>query len=300
MSRRNRAVMVYVRGQFDSNIWRTPGPLATGAATPPARFVESTQLDFVPQFSPDRGTIAFISRRSGTTELWTSSSDGANLTRLTFLEQDDLEMNFAWSPDGREIVLTAWAGGNRDIHVIPAHGGNPERITTTPAHERFPSFSRDGRSIYFTSRQSGADEIWKVSRSGGSPMQVTRHGGVEAHEAADGRALYFTKAVNYTLPQGIWRTSPVGGEEEMILDRGFSQQWGVFGDGICYVNVDLKPGSGVFIDCHDFATRSVRRVATLDRMPQVPGFSISSDGQWILFTGTDTNDSDVMMVENFR
>ena len=299
-SRRNRAVMVYARGQFDSNIWRTPGPLATGAATPPVRFVESTQLDFVPQFSPDGSTIAFISRRSGTTELWTSSSDGTKLARLTFLEHDDLDMNFAWSPDGREIALTAWAGGNREIHVIPAHGGNTERITTTPAHERFPSFSRDGRSIYFTSRQSGRDEIWKVSRSGGSPMQVTRHGGIEAYESADGRALYFTKALNYRLPQGIWKTSPLGGEEAMIVDRGFSQQWGVFGDGICYVNVDLKPGSGVFIDCHDFTTRSVRRVATLDRVPQVPGFSISSDGQWILFTGTDTNDSDVMMVNDFR
>lgn len=131
-------------------------------------------------------------------------------------------------------------------------------------------------------------------------MQVTRHGGIEAHESADGRALYFTKALNYRLPQGIWKTSPLGGEEAMIVDRGFSQQWGVFGDGICYVDVDLKPGSGVFIDCHDFATRSVRRVATLDRVPQVPGFSISSDGQWILFTGTDTNDSDVMMVNDFR
>ena len=182
-SRRNRAVMVYVRGQFDSNIWRTPGPLTTGAATAPVRFIQSTQLDFMPRFSPDRRTIAFISRRSGTTELWTSSSDGANLTRLTFFEQDDPKMDFAWSPDAWELALTVWAGGDREIHVIPAQVGNPERITTTPAHERFPSFSGDGRSIYFTSRPSGADEIWKGSRSGGSPMQVTRHGGVEAHES---------------------------------------------------------------------------------------------------------------------
>jgi len=56
----------------------------------------------------------------------------------------------------------------------------------------------------------------------------------------------------------------------------------------------------VFINCHDFASRSVRRVATLDKVPQVPGFSISPDGQWILFTVTDTNDSDLMMVEDFR
>jgi Tol biopolymer transport system component len=217
--------MVFVRFQIDWNVWRVPGPLANGSNAPPLPLNESTQLDFWPRYSPDGKRIAFISRRSGTTEVWTSDSDGTNPARLTFLGRDDLEMNVTWSADAQHLAFTAPVGGNHDIYVIAAQGGFPERVTDTSEDERSPSFSQDGRWVYFTLRTSASEQqIWKVSRAGGPPVQVTSHGGLEAHESPDGRFLYFTEGA-YRGPLGIWRMSLPNGAEEKIVNQGDARRW---------------------------------------------------------------------------
>ncbi len=301
MSRRNRSLMVYVRYLLDWNIWRIPGPLANRSDTPPVRLIESTQLDFFPRFSPDGKRIAFISRRSGTTEVWTSDSDGTNQARLTFRDRDDvddIETHVTWSADGQQLAFTALAGGNRDIYLIAAQGGFPGRMTTTPEDERFPSFSRDGRWIYFTSRKSGSEQIWKVSRAGGTPVQVTQHGGVEAYESPDGQFLYFTKRLNYLGEAGIWRMLLPAGEEEKVLEHGSALHWGVHDTGICYIGEG--PHEAAAIECHDVVSGTVRKLASLEMAPYGRGFAVSPDGRWILVTRQDLHDSDLMMVENFK
>jgi eukaryotic-like serine/threonine-protein kinase len=297
-ARRSRTAMAYVHFEFDSNVWRVPGPLASASDRTPVRIIDSTHLDLSPRLSPDGSRIAFVSRRSGTSELWTSDADGTNVARLTFLERDDLELDVDWSPDGRQLAFAAWVAGNHDLHLVSATGGVPERITSTPDDERMPRFSRDGRWIYFTSRRSGSDEIWKVSRAGGSPIQVTRQGGVEALESPDGRYLYYTKVRRYDEPQGIWRASLLDRKEEKILDHGIAQQWAVFDKGLCYVRATLR--SRAAIECYDAASRSVQEIASLEQVPRVPGFTVSPDGRWILVTQVDRNESDLMMVEHLR
>jgi Tol biopolymer transport system component/DNA-binding winged helix-turn-helix (wHTH) protein len=298
-SRRNRPLMVFVRFQLDWNVWRVPGPFANASDMSARRLIDSTQLEFSPRYSPSGNRVAFISRRSGTTEVWTSDSDGSNPARLTFLDRDDMEMDVAWSPDGQHLAFTPPVGGSHDIHILSVQGGFPERVTTTPEDERLPSFSHDGRWIYFTVRKGGSDgEIWKVSRAGGPPVRVTRHGGLEARESPDGRFLYFTKRIQGAGPLGIWRMSLANGNEEKIVDHGEAQRWDVFERGICYVAV--KPEGGASIECRDATSRSVKQVAVLEKEPLPVGFSVSPDGQSILFIRVDRNESDLMMVENFR
>ena len=174
--------------------------------------------------------------------------------------------------------------------------GSPRRRPTSA----FRVFRVTGvRSISRHDKAAGTNleglTLGRIAHAGDPPWRGSRR-----PESADGRALYFTKALNYRLPPGDLEN--VAARRRGSDDRG-PRLFTAMG---CVRRRHLlrqrgpEPGSGVFIDCHDFTTRSVRRVATLDRVPQVPGFSISSNGQWILFTGTDTNDSDVMMVNDFR
>jgi Tol biopolymer transport system component/predicted Fe-S protein YdhL (DUF1289 family) len=83
-----------------------PTPLTTGQAD-----------DASPAWSPDGGRIAFASSRTSTWDLWIMSSEGANLTRLTF-DSSGHEYYPSWSPDSRAIVFTMWRLDIPDIWVM--------------------------------------------------------------------------------------------------------------------------------------------------------------------------------------
>ena len=81
-----------------------------------------------------------------------------------------------------------------DIYVVRASGGKPVRLTTDPAEDNIPSWSRDGNWVYFTSLRSGRREVWKAPAGGGEAVQVTKNGGFAAMESADGRSVFYTNS----------------------------------------------------------------------------------------------------------
>ena len=83
-----------------SNIWVVS---ASGNSTP----VQITQggRDNLPAWSPDGKTVAFISSRDGTSQVYLLSMAGGEAKKLTQLSTGaDL---FHWSPDGKTIALTS-------------------------------------------------------------------------------------------------------------------------------------------------------------------------------------------------
>ena len=73
-----------------------------------------------------------------------------------------------WSPTGEQIAFHSNPDGNGDIILVPAEGGKPRNLTSHPATDTFPTFSRDGRWVYFSSTRSGQSRIWKIPVSGGA------------------------------------------------------------------------------------------------------------------------------------
>ncbi len=96
--------LVYVRSFADINIWRIDLPVSgQRATTPPAVTIASTRHDVQPQLSPDGRRVAFLSDRSGESEVWVSDVSGANAIQLTSLAANP---GFPrWSPDGQRIVF---------------------------------------------------------------------------------------------------------------------------------------------------------------------------------------------------
>jgi serine/threonine protein kinase/WD40 repeat protein len=287
--------VAYQRAAFDYNIWRMevsvpengPARIVTG----PAPVIASTRTDTSPRFSPDGKRMVFASDRSGYLEIWVSNSDGSNATQLTTLASTR-SGSPSWSPDNQKIVFDSLASGNNDIWMVNAEGGSTKRLTMEPSNDARPSWSRDGRWIYFRSDRSGAVQIWRIpSAEPYKPaVQVTQNGGYDAIESADGKLLFFTKAA-----KGLWSSPVAGGDETRVLESVLPGGWDVTDKGLYFL-------SGQIIQFMSFANRKLTKIGEIAKPGTfaAPHFSVTRDGRWIAWSQLDHEDSDLMLLENFR
>ncbi len=75
----------------------------------PRRF-SAGPSDEAPQFSPDGQTLAFISRRSGTRQIWVMPTNGGEARQVTFVKGGVEE--FEWHPNSQRLVYIALIGPN--------------------------------------------------------------------------------------------------------------------------------------------------------------------------------------------
>ncbi|MGQ0650548.1 MAG: amidohydrolase family protein [Gemmatimonadaceae bacterium] len=141
-------------------------PVGGGQAT---RLTSGMSYDIQPAWSPDGKSIAFLTDRSGSDNIWLMNADGSQQRALT-RERDRALAGVAWSPDGDYVVSRR--GGQ--IWLYHKDGGDGMQLARA---EQAPSpmgvtFGPDGRWVYFSSRAqqpgggSGLSAIigWQVRR----------------------------------------------------------------------------------------------------------------------------------------
>jgi Tol biopolymer transport system component len=290
--------LAYTSVSFERHIWRIDlGSRTPGAAS--AAFVSSTRSEGYPQYSPDGKRIAFESNRSGDYAIWTCDSDGANCAQLTPLDGPAAGRP-RWSPDGNRIVFTASRGGQDDIYVIEAGGGGLRRLTTDASNETSPCWSRDGRWIYFASDRTGGDyQVFKMPAGGGRAVQVTREGGRAPSESPDGRLVYYSKSQLGPARWRLWKVAAEGGQESEVLP-GFDSPdaFAVAEQGIYYM-APGDPSGKSSLQLLEFASGQSRPIAPIEKLAS-GGLSVSPDRRWLLFTGLDRTNFDLMLVEGFQ
>src|SRR5499426_421029 len=301
---RDGSRLAWRQNTSDEDIFRLALKSGSENVPPLTSLIVSTALEASPRYSPDGKRIAFVSNRSGSDEIWVCDSGGEKPIRLNSF-QGPLAGSPRWSPDGKQIVFDCRPEGNADIFAVSVDGGQPRRLTTDPAEDIVPSWSRDGRWIYFTSNKSvdggsGRLQIWKTPADGGEAVQVTRQGGFEPMESPDGRWLYFTQDRGSS---SIWRMPAAGGAEAPLFDfhqKNYSRVWTVTGEGVYFAVASSNTQSTIkFLS---LSTGAEKTVAEIDRVlpSSVSGLTVSPDGRWLLLPLFARRGSDLMMIENFR
>src|SRR6266513_1068518 len=155
-------------------------------ATAPQLFRPSASRDLASNTS-----IAFVSNRDGTSDLYVMPPDGSIQTRLT----TDLRGGApAWSPDGRRIAFTSARDGNNEIYVMNADGSAQTRITNNTTYDAHASWSPDGQKIAFASLRDGNLEIYVMNADGSAPMRLTNNTTIDDDPSwsPDGRRIAFS------------------------------------------------------------------------------------------------------------
>ena len=190
-----------------------------------------------PQPSPDGRTLAFVRRVRDESVLFLYDTvTGAQRPLWDGLSPDQQETwavfgvypGFAWTPDGREIVV--WAQGG--LWRVDAETGTPEAIPFTAEVEqtvteavRFPvevapetfevkmirdaATSPDGRTLVF----SAVGRLWRKRLPDGTPERITSqtdHFEFDPSFSPDGRSLVYT----------TWSDDDFGAVRVLTLDGG--------------------------------------------------------------------------------
>ena len=82
------------------------------------------------------------------------------------------------SPDGKRIAFTSMKnGGDRDIYVMDADGGNQRNLTKHPDSDWHPVWSPDGKRIAFVSNRTRDlnRDIYVMDADGSNPQNLTNH-----------------------------------------------------------------------------------------------------------------------------
>ncbi|MDQ1354797.1 MAG: hypothetical protein QG657_5106 [Acidobacteriota bacterium] len=83
------------------------------------------------------------------------------------------------SPDGKLIVFVLRKTdleankGRTDLWLIGVDGKGLKQLTTDPAGDNSPCWSKDGKWIYFLSTRSGSSQVWRIPAAGGKEEKVT-------------------------------------------------------------------------------------------------------------------------------
>ncbi|HEY6784943.1 MAG TPA: amidohydrolase, partial [Gemmatimonadales bacterium] len=89
---------------------------------------------------------------------------------VSFSTSEGTWLSLDVSPDGKTIVFELLG----DLYTLPAAGGTATRITSGPAFDSQPRWSKDGKQIVFLSDRSGAENIWLCDADGSHPKAVTK------------------------------------------------------------------------------------------------------------------------------
>jgi TolB protein len=102
------------------------------------RLTQGSAREDSPVWSPDGKSIAFVSFREGTGEIYTMRADGSQQQRLTRNGADDLSP--VWSPDGKQIAFVSRLYGAGEIFIMDADGGRQRRLTNNNAEDSDPDW----------------------------------------------------------------------------------------------------------------------------------------------------------------
>ena len=131
-------------------------------------------------------------------DLWKVSTEGGEATRLT----SDLgyESNPHYSNDGKFIAFSAQYDGNTDVFVIPAGGGEPQRLTFHPSPDYVEGWTPENRILFRSSRKSRPTEtnaFYTVSLAGGLPEKLPIGSAAYGDMSPDGKKIAYTPITSW-------------------------------------------------------------------------------------------------------
>jgi Tol biopolymer transport system component/DNA-binding winged helix-turn-helix (wHTH) protein len=284
--------LVFADGPFEISIWTLSGSEVMGEQLAKAP-VNSTCLDGEPRFSPDGRSLAFVSNRSGSSEIWLCETLDAKPRRLTDLG-DPYITRLHWAPDNRRLVASLHDG--RHYYMLYLDIDGHHRLLRENEHNEVATcWSNDGQWIYFMCDGEGRVQTWRIRPDGSGASLVYDGNDRVIGESASGRDLILVKRKS----QEILLHALDGTSTRRLLDPEITTGWHgqkMCGRHLLFVDRDQPL---VTLGRLDIATS---RIDTLARI-QAQGiltFTMNAIDERIYFEMVDQSQADIVMLDLFQ
>lgn len=271
---------VSARGDYDL-FWQRVGDKRARNITE-----DSAADDTQPAFSPDGERIAFRSAHDGASGVYVASATGENVRRVA-----DFGYHPAWSPDGKEIVVSTMGRDLPDVRnnprsalwIVNLASGAKRLLTDEDTMQ--PAWSPDGKFVayWFYPPSIGRRDIGVIPVTGGASLVITKDGTTNWNPvwSPDGKYLYFASDRGGNM--GFWRVGfddgkIVGEPEAVVTPSKYSRHLAFSRDGkrMIYVSTDNKaniqavgfePQSEKIVGTPFWITRGDREISRPDLSP---------------------------------
>ena len=171
----------------------TIGVLVTQeGARVPLRAEQVASIGGVYEFawSPDGKTIAYVGPTGGGFDIWTVSSTGGQIERITSTQR--FKKQLRWSGDGKWLAFVAYQDdGSSDLRAVNVAEESVLNLTDTAAEESDPTWSPDSRKVAFTERTGAKTRVMSVDIPSGATHKLTDAPASDLQWSPDGKSLVF-------------------------------------------------------------------------------------------------------------
>ncbi|HKO56008.1 MAG TPA: S9 family peptidase [Thermoanaerobaculia bacterium] len=255
-------------------------------------------------WSPDGKEIVFTTNLTGRLNLWKVDAAGGWPVQLAV--SDDRQARGMWTPDGKWILWQQDRGGNEqwDIYAIPAAGGAPVNITSTPdVSESDAAISPDSTRLAIDYKPKTAsvtdvavlDLATRAVRNLTNDKSADRTWTVVAW-SPDGKTLYANRQNPDETVGEVWRIDAATGALENLtphVKTVSATAEALSPDGRTLLVTSNEKGGYDNVALLDVASKKLTWITDLKW--EAKGADFSPDGKWIAYTVNEDGQNDVFL-----
>jgi Tol biopolymer transport system component/DNA-binding winged helix-turn-helix (wHTH) protein len=268
-------------------------------ANPSRTLTVSTGSESAPAFSPDNKSVAFVSDRSGTMQIWIYDRATSAVSPLTDYRDATL-FNPTFRRDGKALLVGVHQGRRQHLVEIELETRREHDIGKAGEDILFGSYGPATNSfLLFTGTSPNSGKLVYRRNLGGSDVsQVALATGVQHAEIDPTRLVVYYTKIGGT---GLFRRSLDGGAEEFVTDKvnaATMDGWRVVDGNIWYLVQKADKTSPI----HEFdaVTKRDRTVATVDGYFDDVNFAVNTEHNRIILAPIRSDDTDVGAFELLR